>query len=94
VFACQFLRADFEDDPDTPVELIANHARYVADRIGVDHVALGSDFDGATIPKAVGGVAGMPRVLEALAASGFTDPELDAIAWGNWRRVLGTWWKG
>ncbi|TMK98559.1 MAG: hypothetical protein E6G34_10190 [Actinobacteria bacterium] len=31
---------------------VAAHARYVSDRIGVAHVALGSDFDGATIPNA------------------------------------------
>ncbi|MGH2887495.1 MAG: dipeptidase, partial [Solirubrobacteraceae bacterium] len=41
VFAVPFLRADFSDDPDTPISLIAEHARYVADRIGVAHVALG-----------------------------------------------------
>ena len=92
VFACPFLRPDFADDPDTPVELIARHAAYVASRIGVEHVALGSDFDGATIPAGVGDAAGMPRVLEALADVGFKAPEIEAIAWDNWRRVLGAWW--
>jgi membrane dipeptidase len=94
VFACPFLREDFADDADTPVELIARHAAYVAERIGVEHVALGSDFDGATIPAAIGDVAGMPRVLDALAGAGFETPELEAVAWGNWRRVLGAWWRG
>jgi membrane dipeptidase len=93
VFACPFLRADFADDADTPIALIADHARYIADRIGVEHVALGSDFDGATIPAGVGDVAGMPRVLDALAEAGFSGAELDAVAWGNWRRVLAAWWK-
>jgi membrane dipeptidase len=93
VFACPFLRQDFADDPDTPISLIADHARYVADRIGVEHVGLGSDFDGATIPAAVGDVAGMPRVLDALGEAGFTEREVAAIAWGNWRRVLGAWWR-
>ena len=92
VFACPFLRADFADDPDTPLELIAEHARYAAERIGVEHVALGSDFDGATIPAGVGDVTGMPKVLDALARVGFTDQELEAIAWTNWRRVLAAWW--
>jgi membrane dipeptidase len=93
VFACPFLRPDFADDPDTPVKLIAQHARYVADRIGPEHVALGSDFDGATIPAALGGVDGMPKLLDLLGSqAGFTDAELDGIAWGNWRRVLGEWW--
>jgi membrane dipeptidase len=93
VFAAPFLRPDFADHPDTPVELIARHARYAADRIGVEHVGLGSDFDGATIPRAVGGVDGVPRVLEALRAEGFTEAEIDAIAWTNWRRVLAAWWR-
>ncbi len=92
VFACPFLRTDFADDADTPLELIAIHARYVADRIGAAHVALGSDFDGATIPAALGDAAGMPLVLDALMRAGFDDQELAAIAWGNWRRVLGAWW--
>ena len=78
---------------DTPASLIAEHARYVADRLGVAHVALGSDFDGATVPAAVGDVAGMPRVLAELAEAGFTEEEIAAIAWHNWRRVLGAWWK-
>jgi membrane dipeptidase len=93
VFGCPFLRADFADDPDTPVELIARHAAYIADRIGVPHVGLGSDFDGVTIPAGLGDVAGLPRVLEALSQVGFTADEVRAIAWDNWRRVLGAWWS-
>ena len=93
VFACPFLRPDFADDADTPLELIAAHARYVADRIGVQHVALGSDFDGATIPAALGDVAGIPRLLAELAGAGFSSEEIAAIAWGNWRRVLDAWWS-
>jgi membrane dipeptidase len=94
VFACPFLRADFADDKDTPIALVAEHARYVADRIGVEHVALGSDFDGATIPAELGGAAGMPKVLEALRGAGFEEAEVAAIGWDNWRRVLGEWWRG
>jgi membrane dipeptidase len=93
VFACPFLRTDFADDPDTPIELIARHASYIAQRIGVEHVGLGSDFDGATIPAAVGDVAGMPRVLQALGDVGFSNDEVAAIAWRNWRRVLDAWWR-
>jgi membrane dipeptidase len=92
VYACPFLRPDFADDPDTPLALIARHAAYVAERIGVEHVALGSDFDGATIPAELGDVAGIPRLLAALADEGFSEGEVEAIAWDNWRRVLGAWW--
>jgi membrane dipeptidase len=92
VFAPEFLRSDLVEDPDTPLELIATHARYVADRIGAEHVALGSDFDGTTIPTELGDVAGLPRVLDALSQAGFGDRELEAIAWRNWRRALAAWW--
>ncbi len=90
VFASAFLRSDFADDPNTPLELIVEHARYVADRIGVEHVALGSDFDGATL--ALGDASEIPMLLDAFAQSGFTAEELAGIAWKNWRRVLATWW--
>jgi membrane dipeptidase len=94
VFACSFLRPDFADDPDTPLSLIAEHARYVADRIGVEHVALGSDYDGTTIPAQLGDAAGTPRLLEVLRAiGGFDDRELSLIGWENWRRVLSAWWR-
>jgi membrane dipeptidase len=92
VFGCPFLRPDFADDEDTPLALIATHARYVADRIGVAHVALGSDYDGATIPAALKDVAGTPRLLGALSEAGFSAQEIAAIAWENWRRVLAAWW--
>ena len=92
-YVCPFLRADGADDPDTPLQLIVDHARHVADRIGVEHVALGSDFDGATVPSALGDVAGMPRVLDALREGGFSGAEVAAIAWGNWRRVLDATWR-
>jgi membrane dipeptidase len=94
VFACRFLRVDFADDPDTPLSLIADHARYVADRIGVEHVALGSDYDGTTIPSELGDAAGTPRLLEVLrTVGGFDERQLSLIAWENWRRVLGAWWR-
>jgi membrane dipeptidase len=93
-FANRFLRSDFGGDPQgTPVSLIAEHARYVADRIGVEHLALGSDFDGTDVPAGVGSAAGLPNVLEALRQVGFTEAEVSAIAWENWRRVLAAWWR-
>ncbi len=92
VFVTAFLRPDFGDDAETPLALIAEHARYVAERIGPRHVALGSDFDGATIPAELGDVAGLPKLLEALRDAGFDEEELAAIRWHNWRRVLSAWW--
>ena len=87
------LREDGADDPDTPVDRIAEHARYAADRCGVDHVALGSDFDGAKTPAAVPDAAALPRVLDALGRAGFDAGEVKRIASGNWRRVLAEAWR-
>ena len=86
------LRADGGDDADTPLSRIAEHARYVADRCGVDHVALGSDFDGATMPADVPHAGAYQGVLAALEAAGFANHEVDQIAWQNWRRVLAAAW--
>ena len=94
VYAVHFVRSDGAEDADTPLETIAAHVRHVADRIGVDHVALGSDFDGATIPDALGDVTGLPRLLDAIRATGFSEDEMERIAWGNWRRVLEAAWAG
>lgn len=91
VFAVSFLRPDFADREDTPLELIAEHARYVAERIGVEHVGFGSDFDGTKVPRGLD-AGTMPALLEVMAAAGFSGAELEAIAWRNWRRVLASWW--
>lgn len=93
VFAVYFLHPQFRRDPSVGMELIVSHARYVADRIGVEHVALGSDFDGTTIPRDLGSVAGLPVLLDALVANGFSAAEVEQIAWKNWRRVLADWWR-
>jgi membrane dipeptidase len=92
VYAVNFLRADGVEDPDTPLGALAAHAMHVAERVGPEHVALGSDFDGATIPRDLGDAAGLPRLLDALRHAGFTERELQGIAWDNWRRVLEAAW--
>ena len=92
MFAVEFVREDGREEPDTPLETIVAHARHIAGRIGVDHVGLGSDFDGATIPAPLQDAAGLPRLIDALRAGGFGEDELRAIAWDNWRRVLERAW--
>jgi membrane dipeptidase len=91
-FHVGFLRADGADNADTPLVLIAEHAAHVAQVAGVECVGLGSDFDGATMPAALGDVTGLPALLDTLRGAGFTDAELEGIAWGNWRRVLEASW--
>jgi membrane dipeptidase len=92
-FIPEFLRSDGQADRDTPLSTIVAHVRHVADRIGVEHVAFGSDFDGGDMPTALGDVTALPALLDALAAGGFTAGEIALIAWGNWRQVLGATWR-
>jgi membrane dipeptidase len=93
-FHVGFLRADGAEEPDTPLAVIAEHAAHVAELAGVECVGLGSDFDGAMMPAALGDVSGLPAVLDALRAVGFSEREVAGIAFGNWRRVLETIWAG
>ena len=69
------------------------HIDYIAERIGVDSVAFGSDFEGATVPAELGGMDGLPRLVEALRARGYDDEALAKITHGNWLRVLGQTWR-
>ena len=92
-FAVAFLRSDGRNDPDTPVAEIVRHVDYVASRIGVGHVAFGSDFDGAEIPAELGSIRGLPRLVEGLRGAGYDDDALELITHRNWLRVLDATWN-
>jgi membrane dipeptidase len=69
------------------------HVDYIAERIGIDHVAFGSDFDGALVPEALGGIAGLPKLVDSLRTGGFDDEAVAKVTHRNWLRVLGDTWK-
>jgi membrane dipeptidase len=87
-----FLRADGKRDAETSLTEIVRHLTYIADRIGIDHVALGSDFDGAFMPQDLHDVTGLPNLVAALRASGYDEPALRKIAYENWLRLLKETW--
>jgi membrane dipeptidase len=91
-FAITFLREDGSLVPDTPITEIVRHIDYFAGRMGIDHVAFGSDFDGAEVPEELGGAAGLPKLLDALRAGGYDDAAVAKITHGNWLRVLRDTW--
>jgi membrane dipeptidase len=92
-FAVTFLREDgLNDHEGTGLDEIVRHVAYLADRMGIDHVAFGSDFDGAVVPAALGGVSGLPRLVDALRER-YEPGEVDQITHGNWLRVLGETWR-
>lgn len=92
-FAVSFVREDGGQVAETPLEDIVRHVEYIAGRIGVEHVAFGSDFDGALVPEALGGIAGLPKLVAALRAGGFDDEAVAKVTHRNWLRVLGDTWR-
>jgi membrane dipeptidase len=90
-FAVMFLTED--GGWDVSLEAIVRHLDYIASRIGVDHVAFGSDFEGAPIPADLEGVSGLPRLVEAIAAAGYDGAAIAKITHQNWLRVLDDVWK-
>ncbi len=91
-FAITFLREDGLLVPETPISEIVRHVDYFAERMGIDHVAFGSDFDGAEVPEELGGVAGLPKLVAALGEAGYDDDAVAKITHGNWLRVLRDTW--
>ena len=67
---------------------IARQVDHIATRIGPEHVALGSDFDGCELPAEMAGAADLPLVLDDLRALGWAEPEQGLVAHENFLRVL------
>ncbi|MBS7541841.1 dipeptidase [Ancylobacter oerskovii] len=91
-YATTMLRPDGREDADTPLDAMVAHIRHLVERVGIDGVALGSDYDGATIPAAIGDAAGQQALVEALAADGFGADDLAKLCRENWLRVLARAW--
>ncbi|MFB6109040.1 MAG: dipeptidase [Haloplanus sp.] len=82
------VHPDCERDTTVSVDVVADHVDYVADRIGVDHVAVGSDFDGATPPDALGDAGEVQTLFRALERRGYDREEIRRIARDNWVSTL------
>jgi membrane dipeptidase len=91
-FASGFLREDGHHSPDTPLSEIVRHIDYLVERMGIDHVAFGSDFDGAVVPAELGGAAGLPKLVAAIADRGYDEEDLAKLTHRNWLRVLEETW--
>ncbi|WP_420392815.1 dipeptidase [Acuticoccus sp.] len=87
-FATFFLREDGRRDANTPIDVMRRHLDHMLEKLGPRGVALGSDFDGALVPSAIGDAAGLPRLIAAMQASGYSADLVDAIAYRNWLDVL------
>jgi membrane dipeptidase len=69
-------------------ERIIDHIEHVVKLVGVDHVGLGSDFDGASMPEGMDDCTHLPKITEALMRKGFSDDDIRKILGGNLLRVM------
>jgi membrane dipeptidase len=81
-------------DVDTPLEQMVRHVDHLVAHLGIEGVAIGSDFDGAMIPAGIKDVAGLPNLVGALRAGGYDDDALRRLCVENWLSVLGRTWGG
>ncbi len=87
-YAVSFLRDDGRRVADTALTVMIRHLDHLLARLGEDGVALGSDFDGALIPREIADAAGLPALVGAMRQAGYGEALVEKICWGNWMGVL------
>src|SRR4051812_27072308 len=76
--------------PRVTLSQVADHIEHIAKVAGVDHVGIGSDFDGVDneLPEGLGDVSTYPALLAELMRRGWSDADIAKLAGGNALRVL------
>jgi membrane dipeptidase len=74
--------------PHVSWERIIDHIDHAVKLVGADHVGLGSDFDGASMPEGMDDCTHLPRLTEALMRKGYSDDDIRKILGGNVLRVM------
>jgi len=87
-FATVFLREDGRQSPDMTWDPVLRHLDHLLGVLGEDHLGLGSDFDGATLPDGIGDVTGLPRLTAAMEAHGYGPALMKKLTCDNWLAVL------
>jgi len=92
-YANDFLRPDGRNNPDIGFDVMLRHLDHLVGIAGIGCVGLGSDFDGASVPAAIGDVTGLAGFSEAICAH-FGEEDARQICYGNWIDVLERTWGG
>lgn len=75
--------------PKVPLSALVDHIDHVAKVAGVEHVGLGSDFDGVdALPEGIDGVDALPKITLELLRRGYSEEDVLAILGGNFLRVF------
>ena len=87
-YATSFLRRDGKQSADMGWDDIMRHLDHLLAHLGDDHLGLGSDFDGATIPAGIGDVTGLPALQKAMMDHGFGADLMKKLCSENWLALL------
>lgn len=74
--------------PEVSIEVVADHIDHIKQLAGIDHVAIGSDFDGVdgNLPTGLKDVSAYPNLIYTLLKRGYTDEDIEKICYKNvWR---------
>jgi membrane dipeptidase len=76
--------------PPVPVSLVADHVEHIRKFAGIDHIGIGSDYDGidGTAPDGMNGVQSYPILFAELARRGWSDQDLAKLAGENLLRAM------
>ena len=91
-YANLVLHEKYKDEIDgvrPPLSLLIDHLDHVVNLIGIDHVGIGSDFDGInSSPRELNDVTDMPLLTEELLKRGYSKKDTYKILGGNFIRVF------
>lgn len=90
--ASGFLRPDGRMNSDFGLDVLLRHLDHLIKFLGEDRVGLGSDFDGALVPKDIRDCAGLTNLRAAMADHGIDTALMTKLTHGNWLRVLRKTW--
>ncbi len=90
--AWRAIHGAFEEEvaeiPPVPISVLVDHIEHAVNVAGIDHVGLGSDFDGISLaPKGLEDVSCLPHITEELLGRGYSPGDIEKILGGNLLRI-------
>ena len=87
-----FTHPEAMRSPDMPLGMLADHVDYLVEKLGIDRVGFGSDYDGALMPTDLSDASKQQNLITELRNRGYDDESLLKLGYKNWVRVLSTTW--
>ena len=83
-FGTIFLTVEAWKTGKAPLDACIKHLAHMVEIAGEDHVAIGSDFDGAPLPDGIASAADLPKLVQAMTDAGFGQTLIAKITHENW----------